>query len=77
MFILTCLVFEDHIDKIDFLIEKQLSSCIMKYTKCHSSLYATQIIKLYLNSRIPAIHDKVDGPSANSYFVIKGIVSLL
>ena len=77
VFILTCLVFEDHIDKRDFLIEKQLSCCIMKYTKCLSSLYATQIIKAYLNSRIPANHDQVDGPSANSYFVIKGIVSPL
>jgi len=48
----------------------------MKYTKslaCHLS----QIINSFLNSRISANHDKVDGLSANGEILIKEFVSLL
>ena len=39
--------------------------------------YVTQIITNFLNSRILANQDKVEGYSANCEILIKGIVSLL
>ena len=61
----------------DFIIEKQLQHCIMEYTKCLSSIpfyNATQIINPFLNSRISANHDKVQGYSAIGEILIKGVV---
>ena len=52
----------------------------MKYTKFLLNplpVYATQIINAFLSSRISAIHDKVQGLSANNEILIKGVVSLL
>ena len=40
-------------------------------------IHATQIIKPFLNLKISANQDKVDGLSAKGEILIKGIVSLL
>ena len=55
------------ISKYNFIIEKQLPRLTMKYTKCLSypfPFYETEIINPFLNSRVPAYHDKVQGLSA-------------
>ena len=47
--------------KRDFMIDKQIESYFVQYSKCLSnppSLYAIQIIKHYLNSMISANHEK-------------------
>ena len=47
--------------KRDFIIEKQIAWHFVKYCECLSyplTFYATQIINPFLNSRIPANHDK-------------------
>ena len=50
--------------KKDFIIEKQLPRRIMKYTRCFSyPSYATRVIFPYINSRVSAKNDKVDGLS--------------
>ena len=49
----------------------------MKYTKCITSVYATQIISPFLNLRILSNLDKVDGLLATGEILKKGNVSLL
>jgi hypothetical protein len=65
----------------DFTIEKQLPRFIMKKKAnvFHTPLpfFATQITITFLNSRISANNDKVEGLSANREICIKVIVSLL
>ena len=43
----------------------------------HIPFYANQIINPFLNTRIPANHNKVDGISTNGEILINRIVSLL
>ena len=61
-------------------IEYQLPRGIMKYSKYLSNalpFYAAQIIFTFLNSKILADYDKVEGHSANGEILIKEIEILL
>ena len=51
----------------------------MKYSKYHSNrlpFYGTQIINPFLNPRISANHDKVEGHSVNNEILLTGIETL-
>ena len=49
----------------------------MSFIQAFPSIYATQIINTFLNSRISANQDKVDGLLFNREIHLKEIVSLL